>query len=62
MQIERLLTDGNGKNVRVVVTIDEYGDALERAIARLANKARDSKTGTATALDGAVRVSVREEP
>jgi hypothetical protein len=60
MKIERVYTDGNGKRFRAVVEIDESGSALERAILRLANKARCASTGKVTALDGAVRVSVAE--
>ncbi len=61
MKIERTLTDRTGKRVHVTINIDEGGAALERAILRLAYKARTSKTGSVTALDGAVRVSVQEE-
>lgn len=61
MKIERTFQDGNGKRFRAVVEIDEAGSALERALLRLANKARCANTGKATALDGAVRVSVAEE-
>lgn len=60
MKFERAYVDGYGRSFRVVVEIDEYGSALERAILRLANKARDSKRGTVTALDRAVRVVVHE--
>jgi hypothetical protein len=58
MQIEREYADGFGRRFRVSVIIDEQGVALERAILRLANKARASETGKVTALDGAVRVVV----
>lgn len=61
MKIERTFQDGNGKRFRAVVEIDEAGSAIERAILRLANKARCVRTGKVTALDGAVRVSVAEE-
>jgi hypothetical protein len=60
MQVEREYVDGTGRRFRAVVEIDETGSALERALLRLANKARCSDTGRVTALDGAVRVSVVE--
>lgn len=61
MRIERSFVDGNGKNFRVTITIEEDGPALDRAIHRLAIKARRARAGSVTALDGAVRVSVQEE-
>lgn len=61
IRLEREYANGNGRRVRVVVEIDDDGAALEKAILRLANKARGSKTGKVTALDGAVRVSVAED-
>ncbi len=44
---ERTLVDGNGKAVRVRVEFDDAGSSLERAILRLANKARATETGKA---------------
>jgi hypothetical protein len=61
MKIERVCVDGNGKRFRVVVEIDDGGAALEKAILRLANKARRSKAGKVTTLDGAVRVRVEAD-
>jgi hypothetical protein len=60
MQVEREYVDGNGKRFRAVIEIDDSGAALERALLRLANKARCSNANRVTALDGAVRVSVAE--
>jgi hypothetical protein len=62
MKFERTLTDGHGRSFHVVMEVDESGTKFEAAIARLANKARGSSKGTATALDGAVRVTVVEQP
>ena len=61
MRFERTLTDGNGQTVHVIMEIDESGPKFEAAITRLANKARGSGNRTATALDGAVRVTVVEQ-
>ncbi len=61
MKFERTLTDGHGRTFHVVMEVDESGSNIEAAIARLANKARGSSKGTATALDGAVRVTVVEQ-
>jgi hypothetical protein len=64
MRIERMMSNSNGTQVRVVVIIDESGPKLERAIARLANKAQAKRRGLAggprsvSALDGAIRVTV----
>lgn len=58
MRIEREYEDATGKTFCAIVEIDEAGAPLERAMLRLANKAR--RTGRATALDGAVRVTVTE--
>ena len=63
MRIERMMVDGNGVQMRVVVILDESGPKIERAIARLANKARAKHSiaggpRQASALDGALRVTV----
>jgi hypothetical protein len=58
--IRRMLKDGTGKQFDVVMEIDEGGDKLDGALAQLANRARHSKSGTATALGGAVRVRVAQ--
>ncbi len=58
MRIERLFTDGNGHSFRAVVDIDESGPSLERAVLRLANKARGCPSQRASALGGVVRVVV----
>lgn len=59
ISLERVLTDGTGQQFTVRVEIDEGGDRFDRAIIRLATKARGQKSGKASALDGAVRVSVK---
>jgi hypothetical protein len=57
----RTLTDRAGKSVVVRVIIDD-GPALDRVIARLANRVRSSKTRRlATAADGMVRVYIEHE-
>jgi hypothetical protein len=58
VRIERVLTNGKGEEFVVQVEIDEGGARFDRAVTRLAGKAL--KTGHATALDGAFRVSVRK--
>jgi hypothetical protein len=60
IRMERVMTDHTGKSFTVRIEIDEGGDRLDRAIVRLANKARGMKSGKASALDGAVRVAVEE--
>ena len=62
MRFERILHDGHGRKTLVIVEIDESGTRLEKAIARLANKAQANKSGHVAALDGAVRVSVTAYP
>jgi hypothetical protein len=57
----RTLTDRAGKSVVVRVIIDD-GPALDRVIARLANRVRSSKTRRlATAADGMVRVYIERD-
>lgn len=61
MKFQRTLQDGNGRTVEVTVIIDEPGmPTMEAAIVRLAAKARDRRSKKATALDGVVRVFVKE--
>lgn len=50
-------TDGNGAQVRVAVTLDE-GDKLSRVIRRLTNRARASARKRATALAGALELTI----
>jgi hypothetical protein len=57
----RTLTDRAGRSVVVRVIIDDP-PALDRVIARLANRVRSSKTRRlATAADGMVRVYIERE-
>ena len=57
----RVLVDRAGKETVVRVVIDE-GAALDRVIARLANKVRSSKTQrAASAADGVIRVTLEHE-
>ncbi len=60
IRIDRILQDGNGQEFLVHIEIDEGGDKFDRAISRLATKARSKPKARATALDGAVRVSVQK--
>lgn len=62
MKFVREYTNGHGARFQVEVEIAETGPAIERAIQRLANKARGNRRMKATALDGAVRVSIRDLP
>lgn len=58
---ERTLTDRLGRTVTVHVVLDE-GAALDRVIARLANRIRSSKNGrAATAADGVIRVTIARD-
>jgi hypothetical protein len=57
----RILNDRFGEKVTVRVVLDE-GEALDRVIARLANKVRSSKTQrAASAADGVIRVTIEED-
>jgi hypothetical protein len=58
LKFERTLRDGQGQTVRVVMEVAEGGQKLEDAIAHLANKARSSRSKTATALNGFVRLTI----
>jgi len=58
------MTRREARRLALLVVLQELSASLDtsdewaRHIARLANKARASKTGRVTALDGAVRVRV----
>jgi hypothetical protein len=60
MKFEKDYVDGNGKRFTATVVIAESGLALERAVTRLANRARGKSTLRATALGGVMTVTVRE--
>ena len=49
---------GDGAHVEARVVVDE-GEKLERLVARLARRARDSKSQTASAAHGVIRVAVK---
>lgn len=58
MKIERILVDRNGKRVRAIAEIDET--KLADVVLTLAMRARNTKTGRATVLNGAMTVTVEE--
>lgn len=59
MKLNYALVDAKGTEVEVLVELDE--NKLGPTIARLANKARDTKSRRATALDGAFVVTLISE-